>query len=166
MLKKLLSTQNRIQVSGAPMNAETFLITNSLSLSSSLTSPKLPDSKCRRSFGFRCLWPEIYRPPSKLRGLVIAELRNVSGRRKSLGKVWADVKPKSFEVSNSESVKVRDSLNDVVLEEKWWKEFPKRWIIVVLCFSAFLLCNMDRVSLICFFLNFLILIDYLKFCCI
>ncbi|CAO2840815.1 unnamed protein product [Amaranthus hypochondriacus] len=129
------------------MNAETFLITNSLSLSSSLTSPKLPDSKCRRSFGFRCLWPEIYRPPSKLRGLVIAELRNVSGRRKSLGKVWADVKPKSFEVSNTESVKVRDSLNDVVLEEKWWKEFPKRWIIVVLCFSAFLLCNMDRVNM-------------------
>ena len=134
------------------MNAETFLITNSLSLSSSLTSPKLPHSKCRRTFGFRYLWPETYRRPSKLRESMIVELRNVSGRRKSFGKVWADVKPKSFEVSSTESVKVRDSLNDVALEEKWWEEFPKRWIIVVLCFSAFLLCNMDRVSLTFYFL--------------
>ncbi|KAI4385966.1 hypothetical protein MLD38_003948 [Melastoma candidum] len=29
----------------------------------------------------------------------------------------------------------------------WWEEFPKRWVIVVLCFSAFLLCNMDRVNM-------------------
>lgn len=28
----------------------------------------------------------------------------------------------------------------------WWEQFPKRWVIVLLCFSAFLLCNMDRVS--------------------
>lgn len=28
----------------------------------------------------------------------------------------------------------------------WWEKFPKRWLIVVLCFAAFLLCNMDRVS--------------------
>lgn len=27
----------------------------------------------------------------------------------------------------------------------WWEQFPKRWVIVLLCFSAFLLCNMDRV---------------------
>lgn len=29
----------------------------------------------------------------------------------------------------------------------WLKEFPKRWLIVLLCFSAFLLCNMDRVNM-------------------
>lgn len=28
----------------------------------------------------------------------------------------------------------------------WWQQFPKRWVIVLLCFTAFLLCNMDRVS--------------------
>jgi len=35
----------------------------------------------------------------------------------------------------------------------WWGQFPKRWVIVLLCFTAFLLCNMDRVSIfmICFF---------------
>ncbi|XP_027349105.1 ascorbate transporter, chloroplastic isoform X2 [Abrus precatorius] len=27
----------------------------------------------------------------------------------------------------------------------WWKHFPKRWVIVLLCFAAFLLCNMDRI---------------------
>ncbi|CAN1308905.1 Ascorbate transporter, chloroplastic [Linum perenne] len=27
----------------------------------------------------------------------------------------------------------------------WWKELPKRWVIVMLCFTAFLLCNMDRI---------------------
>ncbi|KAG2380325.1 Ascorbate transporter [Vigna angularis] len=29
----------------------------------------------------------------------------------------------------------------------WWQQFPKRWVIVLLCFSAFLLCNMDRVNM-------------------
>ncbi|XP_019430051.1 PREDICTED: ascorbate transporter, chloroplastic isoform X3 [Lupinus angustifolius] len=28
-----------------------------------------------------------------------------------------------------------------------WQQFPKRWVIVLLCFSAFLLCNMDRVNM-------------------
>lgn len=31
-------------------------------------------------------------------------------------------------------------------QKPWWEQFPKRWVIVLLCFSAFLLCNMDRVS--------------------
>jgi len=39
---------------------------------------------------------------------------------------------------------VSDSPSSIVLP--WWEEFPKRWVIVLLCFSAFLLCNMDRVS--------------------
>ncbi|XP_045794427.1 ascorbate transporter, chloroplastic-like [Trifolium pratense] len=29
----------------------------------------------------------------------------------------------------------------------WWKQLPKRWLIVLLCFTAFLLCNMDRVNM-------------------
>lgn len=29
----------------------------------------------------------------------------------------------------------------------WWKQIPKRWVIVILCFFAFLLCNMDRVNM-------------------
>ena len=37
----------------------------------------------------------------------------------------------------------------------WLNGVPKRWVIVVLCFFAFLLCNMDRASNQCKFpLNF------------
>ena len=77
--------------------------------------------------------------------------------------MWADVKSEPYEVSDSvpKSVKLRDAINDVVTGKEdlenvgpWWEEFPKRWVIVVLCFSAFLLCNMDRVSFGCFFFFF------------
>ena len=79
--------------------------------------------------------------------------------RRGKGKVWAEVKSEPYDVADSapQSVKFEDALSDVVLgrdgevdEEldsavPWWEEFPKRWVIVILCFSAFLLCNMDRV---------------------
>ncbi|XWS32170.1 hypothetical protein CRYUN_Cryun23aG0137900 [Craigia yunnanensis] len=47
-----------------------------------------------------------------------------------------------------------DGTNEAVLVEgdmqeavPWWQNFPKRWVIVLLCFAAFLLCNMDRVNM-------------------
>lgn len=70
--------------------------------------------------------------------------------------MWADVKSEPYEVSDSvpDTVKLEGAFNDVVSGKEedlegvvpWWEEFPKRWVIVVLCFTAFLLCNMDRVS--------------------
>ncbi|KAF9614147.1 hypothetical protein IFM89_015466 [Coptis chinensis] len=36
---------------------------------------------------------------------------------------------------------------DVEKTSSWQEKFPKRWVIVLLCFSAFLLCNMDRVNM-------------------
>ncbi|KAH9661815.1 Sodium-dependent phosphate transport protein 1 [Citrus sinensis] len=68
-----------------------------------------------------------------------------------------DVKSESYNVSEK-SVKFEEALKDVALRSEdlgvdseslvpWWEEFPKRWLIVVLCFSAFLLCNMDRVNM-------------------
>lgn len=63
-------------------------------------------------------------------------------------RVWANVKSQK-NVSESPKyenvVKARGLDDDVEVEAKWWQVFPKRWVIVVLCFSAFLLCNMDRV---------------------
>ncbi|KAH9661818.1 Sodium-dependent phosphate transport protein 1 [Citrus sinensis] len=67
-----------------------------------------------------------------------------------------DVKSESYNVSEK-SVKFEEALKDVALRSEdlgvdseslvpWWEEFPKRWLIVVLCFSAFLLCNMDRIA--------------------
>ena len=72
------------------------------------------------------------------------------------------MKSKPYDVADSEreSLKFQDAFNDAALkngdavdgqivdiaEIRWWEQFPKRWVIVLLCFSAFLLCNMDRVS--------------------
>ncbi|BFG22004.1 hypothetical protein CerSpe_082780 [Prunus speciosa] len=36
---------------------------------------------------------------------------------------------------------------NVLKVSSWWEQFPKRWVIVLLCFTAFLLCNMDRVNM-------------------
>ncbi|CBI40390.3 unnamed protein product, partial [Vitis vinifera] len=47
-----------------------------------------------------------------------------------------------------------EGAGEVILAEEnlqsvspWWQQFPKRWVIVLLCFAAFLLCNMDRVNM-------------------
>lgn len=76
-------------------------------------------------------------------------------------RIRSDVRSESCEVSKSAAAapgtfKFKEKLGVEVVERKgngdddefvpWWEEFPKRWTIVVLCFSAFLLCNMDRVS--------------------
>lgn len=75
--------------------------------------------------------------------------------------MFAKVKSEQFNVSSSsiKSAVLRDKKKGVDAagpvtsssssESSWLEEFPKRWVIVVLCFSAFLLCNMDRVF--CFF---------------
>ncbi|CAL0318384.1 unnamed protein product [Lupinus luteus] len=43
-----------------------------------------------------------------------------------------------------EAILVEGNLQQV---SPWSHQFPKRWVIVLLCFSAFLLCNMDRVNM-------------------
>ncbi|KAF8696623.1 hypothetical protein HU200_036240 [Digitaria exilis] len=64
----------------------------------------------------------------------------------------ADFKAKQYEITGSplnpsdvpaETVRIGDT-NEV---SPWWQEFPKRWMMVLLCFFAFLLCNMDRVNM-------------------
>nr|GEV30273.1 sodium-dependent phosphate transport protein 1, chloroplastic-like [Tanacetum cinerariifolium] len=88
------------------------------------------------------------------------------GARFDKYEVWrirSDVKSESYEVSKSTGVpgsfKFKERLGgagdvgdsgDEFDDESgvpWWEEFPKRWTIVILCFSAFLLCNMDRVNM-------------------
>lgn len=95
-----------------------------------------------------------------LSGSSVHVLLNGSRGRNQFWKVRSDVKSEPYEISKSapESFKFKEKLGvDVVSKDDdgdefvvnavpWWEEFPKRWTIVILCFSAFLLCNMDRVS--------------------
>lgn len=55
----------------------------------------------------------------------------------------------SSEVSG-EAVLIGANVTEV---SPWWEQFPKRWVIVLLCFFAFLLCNMDRVFPLFWFPN-------------
>ncbi|KAI5675025.1 hypothetical protein M9H77_05975 [Catharanthus roseus] len=105
---------------------------------------------------FRIICSGSSRDYSGSKGLVRLKIRN--------GRLRADVKSKPYDLSDSEreALKFEDTLdgarrrnaagvrggesssND---EVSWLEQFPKRWIIVLLCFSAFLLCNMDRVNM-------------------
>ncbi|XP_077215074.1 sodium-dependent phosphate transport protein 1, chloroplastic-like isoform X3 [Tasmannia lanceolata] len=101
----------------------------------------------------------VSRKRSGCRVLSSIPVKSEAFRRRTIGRTHADVKSEPYDVAESvpESVKFPDgALTEavVVLEEEelrsdisWWEEFPKRWVIVVLCSSAFLLCNMDRVNM-------------------
>ncbi|CAA7017351.1 unnamed protein product [Microthlaspi erraticum] len=45
---------------------------------------------------------------------------------------------------SAEAVLVGGNLHNAT---PWWQQFPRRWVIVLLCFASFLLCNMDRVNM-------------------
>ncbi|XP_020581078.1 sodium-dependent phosphate transport protein 1, chloroplastic-like [Phalaenopsis equestris] len=72
-------------------------------------------------------------------------------------RMCADLKSEQYEVTGSalDSLYSSEVSSEVCLEKEmvqesanWWKQkIPKRWMIVLLCFTAFLLCNMDRVNM-------------------
>ncbi|CAH8362476.1 unnamed protein product [Eruca vesicaria subsp. sativa] len=45
---------------------------------------------------------------------------------------------------SAEAILVQGNLQNA---SPWWQQFPRRWVIVLLCFASFLLCNMDRVNM-------------------
>ncbi|KFK30624.1 hypothetical protein AALP_AA6G006100 [Arabis alpina] len=45
---------------------------------------------------------------------------------------------------SAEAILVEGNLQNA---SPWWQQFPRRWVIVLLCFASFLLCNMDRVNM-------------------
>ncbi|NP_001130577.1 Probable anion transporter 4, chloroplastic-like [Zea mays] len=91
--------------------------------------------KPRRSENFTslesaCVQPE-YKLPVRTRADCKAEQYEITGSPLSPSDVPAD------------AVMIGDT-NEI---SPWWQEFPKRWTVVLLCFFAFLLCNMDRVNM-------------------
>lgn len=69
-----------------------------------------------------------------------------------VNRIRADYKPEDIDITETEVDSLTGSGEAVLADANvhkvsaWW-EIPKRWVIVLLCFTAFLLCNMDRVSL-------------------
>lgn len=80
--------------------------------------------------------------------------RHVKGNRTS-----ANYKSNDFDITEGDvdALALTEGSGDALFIEgneqivsPWWERFPKRWVIVLLCFFSFLLCNMDRVSTIPF----------------
>ncbi|OAY49151.1 ascorbate transporter, chloroplastic isoform X2 [Manihot esculenta] len=70
-----------------------------------------------------------------------------------LNRTRAYYKSEEYDITEAalDSLKSAEGSTEAVLIEgnlqPWWQQFPKRWVIVLLCFMAFLLCNMDRVNM-------------------
>ncbi|KAK4787527.1 hypothetical protein SAY86_011360 [Trapa natans] len=73
-----------------------------------------------------------------------------------VNRIRAYYKSEEYDVTeaNLEALTTLEASTDVYTVEAssedaspWWEQFPKRWVIVLLCFAAFLLCNMDRVNM-------------------
>ena len=92
--------------------------------------------------------------PRKLDNLGLSDSSQDQSEYRLGIRTHADFNSEPYEITNSQmdSINSSEAPNEAVLlggdvKSHWWqKEFPKRWLIVLLCFSAFLLCNMDRVS--------------------
>ncbi|XP_056175942.1 sodium-dependent phosphate transport protein 1, chloroplastic isoform X3 [Syzygium oleosum] len=122
------------------MNARAFLCSYSphpdslLKQRTSLGPPPPPPRKC-------------FAPATRFR----CQVRLISGGRCYMFRVSArnpGLKSEQYEITDvRESAKLESGQDEDGGVVPWWEEFPKRWVIVVLCFSAFLLCNMDRVNM-------------------
>ena len=93
--------------------------------------------------------------PSKEARLCRSESRSQSSEHVRFSRIRLAYKSKEFDITGADmdSLKSSEGAGEVVFAEEnlqnvspWWEQFPKRWVIVLLCFAAFLLCNMDRVS--------------------
>jgi hypothetical protein len=74
----------------------------------------------------------------------------------------AKYQPERYEITGGSLEPIGSSPEEVMLP--WWQQFPKRWTIVLLCFFAFLLCNMDRVSTIYNLYQYCTILELDSFC--
>ncbi|KAG9135421.1 hypothetical protein Leryth_007186 [Lithospermum erythrorhizon] len=60
----------------------------------------------------------------------------------------ADYKSEDYDITDMKVAS--EGAGEAILVETtkaWWEQLPKRFVMVSLCFAAFLLCNMDRVNM-------------------
>ncbi|KAJ9681442.1 hypothetical protein PVL29_020356 [Vitis rotundifolia] len=94
--------------------------------------------------------------PSKRARLGISDSQSKSSEHVRFGRTRSAYKSEEYDIKGADvdSLKSSEGAGEVILAEEnlqsvspWWQQFPKRWVIVLLCFAAFLLCNMDRVNM-------------------
>ncbi|KAK9143790.1 hypothetical protein Syun_013190 [Stephania yunnanensis] len=99
------------------------------------------------AFNGRPIW---FRKLTKL-SIFDGQLPQCKYQRKS--RTRADYKSEPYDINldslNPSEVPTEAVLLDGSIQKtsSWWEQFPKRWVIVLLCFASFLLCNMDRVNM-------------------
>ncbi|OMP00414.1 Major facilitator superfamily [Corchorus olitorius] len=119
---------------------------SSMSLSRCEKSHRVyPQQRSRGSFGFCSSSPS-------LGGWL--ELGHNDGIKKNNSRAFYKSEEYDITEAKVDSLPSPDGTNEAVLvggdmQEAipWWQSFPKRWVMVLLCFAAFLLCNMDRVNM-------------------
>ncbi|KAI3444528.1 hypothetical protein Pfo_001193 [Paulownia fortunei] len=93
--------------------------------------------------------------PRKLDNLGFIDSQKLTSKHSTVTRTRADFKSEEHDITGTklESLVSSEGTSEAVLLEgveqtkPWWKQFPKRWVMVLLCFAAFLLCNMDRVNM-------------------
>ncbi|KAG1361332.1 Sodium-dependent phosphate transport protein 1, chloroplastic [Cocos nucifera] len=93
--------------------------------------------------------------PRKLDNIGIPDSPRDNSEYRSAIRPHADFRSEQYEITGPQMDSLNSSevpseavlLGDVTKVSYWWEQFPKRWLIVLLCFFAFLLCNMDRVNM-------------------
>ncbi|OMO78764.1 Major facilitator superfamily [Corchorus capsularis] len=119
---------------------------SSMSLSCCEKSHRVyPQQRSRGSFGFCSSSPSLggwLQPGHK------------DGIKKNRSRAFYKSEEYDITEAKVDSLPSPDGTNEAVLvggdmQEAipWWQSFPKRWVMVLLCFAAFLLCNMDRVNM-------------------
>ncbi|XP_073045091.1 ascorbate transporter, chloroplastic-like isoform X2 [Primulina eburnea] len=91
----------------------------------------------------------------KFENFGFTERQVLLSKRSTTMRTRADFKSEELDIRESELeplVSAEGLSGAVFLEgfeqgKPWWEQFPKRWVMVLLCFCAFLLCNMDRVNM-------------------
>lgn len=97
----------------------------------------------------RCNW---IKPVQQLKHNSISNRQHLQPRHTTINRIRANYKSEEYDVAGTDLnslVSPEGGASEAVLvgEIQETNQFPKRWVIVLLCFSAFLLCNMDRVNM-------------------
>lgn len=112
-------------------------------------------SRCYEHYLSRSSISNCRLQPSVNHKLALSNGQRQPGAHTKVNRTRAYYKSEDYDIieANVDSLQSSDGSAEAVLvgnvQEKsaWWQQFPKRWVIVLLCFAAFLLCNMDRVNM-------------------